>query len=288
MTTTTGARGTRSSALSSAVSMSFSSMVTTTSFSTLQPISSAMMAAVSKSMSWLREAMTPFFIRHLTTSAPVFFIRLASSPTLISSGIFTVSGVFLAISSCRRRSFSASSCLRLLEKVIWPRFLFPPPRIFSLPCCWAPPRRPPERSLRSARSWSFSSYLSRLTLVAFRVSTTLVWRGMDCLVCWACWGWARPGACRRSGRAGRRPEQAAACRRPAEAGPEPAAACRRPGPAGQGARSWALPARRRRRSPGCRRPGCAGSGTQRPCSVPSHPDSGRTSWGCQNTCPKCR
>lgn len=69
-------------------------MVTTTSFSTLQPISSAMMAAVSKSMIWLREAMTPFFIRHLTTSAPVFFMRLASSPTLISSGICTVTGVF--------------------------------------------------------------------------------------------------------------------------------------------------------------------------------------------------
>ncbi len=47
MTTTTGARGTRSSALSSDTSMSFSSMVTTTSFSTLQPISSAMKAAVS-------------------------------------------------------------------------------------------------------------------------------------------------------------------------------------------------------------------------------------------------
>ena len=68
-----------------------------------------MMAAVSKSMSWLTEAMTPFFMRHLTTSAPVFFIRLASSPTEISAGIFTVRGVFLAISSWRRRIFSASS-----------------------------------------------------------------------------------------------------------------------------------------------------------------------------------
>ena len=53
--------------------------------------------------------MTPFFIRHLTTSAPVFFMRLASSPTEISSGILTVSGGFLAISSWRRRIFSASS-----------------------------------------------------------------------------------------------------------------------------------------------------------------------------------
>ena len=76
--------------------------------------------------------MTPFFIRLLTTSAPVFFMRLASSPTLISSGILTVRGVFLAISSWRRRIFSASSCLRLLEKDIWPRFLLPALRNFSL------------------------------------------------------------------------------------------------------------------------------------------------------------
>ena len=60
-------------------------------------------------MIWGREAMMPFFIRHLTTSAPVFFMRLASSPTLISSGIMTLTGAFLAISSCRRRIFSASS-----------------------------------------------------------------------------------------------------------------------------------------------------------------------------------
>ena len=73
-------------------------MVTMTSFSTLQPSSSAMMAAVSKSMTSLREAMTPFFIRVLTTSAPVFFIRLASSPTAISSGICTFTGALRAIS----------------------------------------------------------------------------------------------------------------------------------------------------------------------------------------------
>ena len=119
MTTTTGARGCRSSSLSSVVSISFSSMVTTTSFSTLQPISSAMMAAVSKSMMSLREAMTPFLMRHLTTSAPVFFIRLASSPTPISSGISTFTGAFLAISSWRRRRRSCSSCLRLLPGPCW-------------------------------------------------------------------------------------------------------------------------------------------------------------------------
>ena len=84
-------------------------MVTMTSFSTLQPISSAMMAAVSKSMMSEREAMTPFFIRHLTTSAPVFFIREASSPTPISSGMSTLTGAFLAISSWRRRIRSCSS-----------------------------------------------------------------------------------------------------------------------------------------------------------------------------------
>ncbi len=61
--------------------------------------------------------MTPFFIRLLTTSAPVFFMREASSPTEISSGILTVSGVFLAISSWSRRIFSCSSWRRLLPKV---------------------------------------------------------------------------------------------------------------------------------------------------------------------------
>ena len=98
-----------------AVLVIFSSIVTTTSFSTLQPSSSATKDAVSKSIIWERDAITPFFIRHLTTSAPVFFMREASSPTEISSGILTVSGVFFAISSCRRRIFSASSCLRLPE-----------------------------------------------------------------------------------------------------------------------------------------------------------------------------
>ena len=90
-------------------------MVTTTSRSTLQPISVATNSAVSKSMVWLIVAMTPFLSRVLMTSVAVFFMREASSPTEISSGILTVSGVFFAISSCRRRIFSASSCLRLPE-----------------------------------------------------------------------------------------------------------------------------------------------------------------------------
>ena len=147
-------------------------MVTTTSFSTLQPSSSATKDAVSKSIIWESDAMTPFFIRHLTTSAPVFFMRLASSPTEISSGILTVSGVFLAISSWRRRIFSASSWRRLLEKVgaPLPFFLFAALRNFSLPALRLS-RRPPPALLRSAMSCSFSSYLSRLTLVDLRVST---------------------------------------------------------------------------------------------------------------------
>ena len=116
-------------------------------------------------------------------------MRLASSPTLISSGIWTVTGVFLMTSSRRRRSRSASSCLLLL--------LWGPPRrpdllrIFSLPWVWRWSRRVlPLRA--SAISWSFSSYLSRFTAVAFRVSTTLVWgtrltgffSGWGCCACW--------------------------------------------------------------------------------------------------------
>ena len=43
----------------------------------------------------LREAMTPFFISVRTTSAPVFFMREASSPTPMVSGICTfVGGLF--------------------------------------------------------------------------------------------------------------------------------------------------------------------------------------------------
>ena len=84
-------------------------MVTTTSRSTLQPSSTATNSAVSKSIFWLTEAMTPFFKRHLMTSAAVFFMREASSPTVISSGILTTSCAFLAISSCSRRIFSCSS-----------------------------------------------------------------------------------------------------------------------------------------------------------------------------------
>ena len=67
-------------------------------------------------MLWLMAAMTPFFIRHLMTSPAVFFIREASSPTVISSGIFTVRGAFRATSICRRRIFSCSSFRDLLPR----------------------------------------------------------------------------------------------------------------------------------------------------------------------------
>ena len=72
------------------------------------------------------EAIMPFLIRQRTTSAPVFFIREASSPTLISSGMETFTGAFLAISSWSRRIFSCSSLRRLLPKL-------PPRPLFLLP-----------------------------------------------------------------------------------------------------------------------------------------------------------
>ena len=43
--------------------------------------------------------MTPFLMRAFTTSAPVFFMRLASSPTPIVSGMETLTGAFFAISN---------------------------------------------------------------------------------------------------------------------------------------------------------------------------------------------
>ena len=129
----------------------------------------------------------PFLMRHLTTSAPVFFIREASSPTPISSGIFTVRGVFLAISSWSRRIFSCSSWRRLLPKLPPLRWL---PRlwIFCLPLCILLARS-------GARFSRCSSYRARFTLPAFRVSTSffsgtrVVGRGAAgwgcCLGCWA-------------------------------------------------------------------------------------------------------
>ena len=107
-------------------------MVTMTSCSTLQPSSVATNSAVSKSMVWLTVAMTPFLSRHLMTSAAVFFMREASSPTVISSGILTTSCAFLAISSWSLRIFSCSSERDLVPKRLACCFLFLFP-IFCLP-----------------------------------------------------------------------------------------------------------------------------------------------------------
>ena len=150
-------------------------------------------------MVWLTEAMTPSLISCLTTSAPVFFMRLASSPTEISSGMWTVSGAFLAISSWRRRIFSCSS-LRDLEPTK-PPFVF----LFWLRFCLLPMRCLPPvmfctRSETSSSTWS--SKRAALTCAA-EVSTTRRsrWRcgwgclaGLGCCGCaavWslaACWG----------------------------------------------------------------------------------------------------
>ena len=155
-------------------------MVTTTSRSTLQPISVATNSAVSKSMVWLIEAMTPFLSRVLMTSVAVFFMREASSPTVISSGTFTVSGVFLMTSRRRRRIFSCSS-LRCFE----PKAGFLPPLVlflFLLAIFCLPPEKFCARSEMSTSTRS--SKRSALTVTA-EVSTTRRSR----LRC-SCWGLA--------------------------------------------------------------------------------------------------
>ena len=78
--------------------------------------------------------MTPFLMSALTTSAPVFFMRLASSPTPIASGICTLTGAFLAISNCSfcMRSRSSARRLALAAACCWRCFLAVLP-IFSLP-----------------------------------------------------------------------------------------------------------------------------------------------------------
>ncbi len=121
-----------------------------------------MYSAVSKSMFWLTVAMTPFLIRHLMTSAAVFFIREASSPTVISSGILTVSGVFLMASRRRRlrRLRSSSRDLALLPPCCF---------LFLLPIFCLPPVRFWSRSEIRVSAWS--SKRAALTWTA-EVSTT--------------------------------------------------------------------------------------------------------------------
>ncbi len=65
--------------------------------------------AVSKSISSLTALNTPRFISFLMTSAAVAFRRIASSPTVICSGICTVMGLFLRSIAMRRRRWASVS-----------------------------------------------------------------------------------------------------------------------------------------------------------------------------------
>ena len=151
------------------------------------------------------EAITPFFMSARTTSAPVFFILEASSPTPMASGIWTLSWAFLAISNCSfcMRSRSSARRLALAAACCWRCFClfwnFSLPRLTFSPAC-----APARRSKRS-------SYLPRFTLPPPRVSMTRfsgTWRGTwgFCSFagagwgCWACgWGcWAGFACCWRS------------------------------------------------------------------------------------------
>ena len=109
--------------------------------------------------------MTPSLMSCLMTSTAVFFMREASSPTLISSGMLTLSCCFLATSNCRRCILSRSSWRRLaLATCCWRcLFLF---WIFSLPPRWKSlPLLPAILSNRS-------SYFERFAPAEPRVSTT--------------------------------------------------------------------------------------------------------------------
>ncbi|CAK7064705.1 MAG: hypothetical protein MEEGG_02921 [Eggerthella lenta] len=120
------------------------------------------------------------------TSAAVRFMRLASSPTEISSGMDTLTGIFLSAAiccwRCRRRIFSCSSCRRLLPKgrLRWSAFLVSF-CLVEVPILFA----------FSGTSLSMrSSYLARLTSPPPRVS-------MRCtcltLLCCGCAGLAAAG-----------------------------------------------------------------------------------------------
>ena len=108
ITTTTGERSERFVSSSSVSSISLSSTVMITSFSTLAPSSSATSEAVSKSTTSFIVAITPRPISFFITSVAVTLSLDASSETTISSGIRTLSCCFLALSSSSLLSFSAS------------------------------------------------------------------------------------------------------------------------------------------------------------------------------------
>ena len=120
ITTTTGGRSTRSAAASSSCTNRRSSMETWTSCSTLAWNSSAMRAAVSKSTTSLMACISPIIMNFLMTSLAFFFSRVASSPTVISSGIIIFSWALRAFSSWMRCRRSASVSRR---RWYWLRFL---------------------------------------------------------------------------------------------------------------------------------------------------------------------
>ncbi len=123
------------------------------------------------------------------TSEAVFFMRTASSPTEISSGISTFSCCLRAISSWRRCILSRSSWRRLLEVCCGVRCL-DLELIFSfLPLRILPP------TFSAAILSNFSLYFSMFTAAPPRVSTTRFsatlrgWKGLlsffSCLDCCA-------------------------------------------------------------------------------------------------------
>ena len=99
ITTTTGERSSNCSGASSKSLNKMSSSVKIISLSTIAPKSSAIKEAVSKSTDWLIEAITPSIISFLITSVAGTSKRSESSPTAISSGIFTVMGPLFTFSS---------------------------------------------------------------------------------------------------------------------------------------------------------------------------------------------
>ena len=129
--------------------------------------------------------------RARTTSAPVFFMREASSPTLISSGISTLVGAFLAISSCSFCIWARCSWRRLApEAAVWGWRLSLRLANFSLPCLAL-------ASLSGTNLSSRSSYLAVFRVVP-RVSMTRFWGTLleslrspwpweGCF--WPCWAW---------------------------------------------------------------------------------------------------
>ena len=88
MMVTIGARGARSSSLSSAVSMTLSTSDSETRI-ILWPNSSITSSAVSGSIDWFWVAMTSIFISDLITSPTRSAMRLASSCTVMASGTRT-------------------------------------------------------------------------------------------------------------------------------------------------------------------------------------------------------